>query len=117
MPADPLSILARDLSALAAADRRAILASFDSADRDRVRAAMRGHRLESAPRPTAPGRHSDWFEALVAAARNGEGGMTVAARAALVDARDVGGDVAAVRIPGRTLLQAAGGLLAAGKTR
>jgi len=114
MPADPLALVARDLSALAGADRRAILAGLDPDDRERVRAALRGHRPP--PRPAAPGRHSEWLEALVNAARQGEGGMTAAARAALIEARDGSGE-AAPRVPGRTLLQAAGGLLAAGKTR
>jgi hypothetical protein len=117
MPADPLSAVARDLAALAGADRRAILAGLDSADRERLRAAMRGHRPAPAPRPAVPGRHSDWLEALTAAARNGEDRMTTAARGALLDALGVDGDVAASRLPGRTLLQAAGGLLTAGKTR
>lgn len=115
MPADPLSLLARDLAALAGADRRAILAGLDSEERDRVRAAMQGHRPP--PRPAAPGRHSEWFEALTIAARQGEGGMTAAARAALIEARDGSGEAVASRVPGRTLLQAAGGLLAAGKSR
>jgi len=115
MPDDPLIPVARDLAALAAVDRRAILAGLEPEDRDRVRAAMRGHR--PTPRPAAPGRHSEWFEALTVAARQGEGGMTVAARAALIEARDGSGEAAAARVPGRTLLQAAGGLLTAGKTR
>lgn len=115
MPADPLSLLARDLAALAGADRRAILAGLDPEERERVRAAMQGHRPP--PRPAAPGRHSEWFEALTIAARQGEGGMTAAARAALIAARDGSGEAVAPRGPGRTLLQAAGGLLAAGKTR
>ena len=117
MSADPLSAAARDLAALAGADRRAILAGLDSADRDRLRAAMRGHRPVPPPRPAVSGRYSDWFEALAAAARNGDDSMTTAARTALTDALGADGDATASRLPGRTLLQAAGGLLAAGKTR
>jgi hypothetical protein len=117
MPADTLSAVARDLAALAGADRRAILAGLDSDDRHRLRAAMRGHGPVPPPRPAVPGRHSDWFEALMAAARNGEDRMTVVARAALLDAQGLDGPGIAPRVPGRTLLQAAGGLLAAGKTR
>ncbi len=117
MPADPLITVARDLAALAGADRRAILAGLDPVDREQVRAAMRGHRPVPAPRPTVPGRHSEWFEALTNAARQGEGAMTAAARAALIDARDGSGEPVVSRVPGRTLLQAAGGLLTAGKTR
>lgn len=116
MPVDSLSALARDLSTLAGADRRAILAGLDPADRDQLRAAMRGRRLVPPPRPPAPGRHSDWFEALTAAARHDEGDMTTAARAALIHVRNADGDATPPRVPGRTLLQAAGGLLA-GKAR
>lgn len=115
MPADPLTAIARDLAALAGSDRRAILAGLDADERDRLQAAMRGQRPAAPPRPAASGSHSEWFEALIAAARNGEGGMAPAARAALLDGQSE--EHAAPRAPGRTLLQAAGGLLAAGKSR
>lgn len=115
MPADPLAKVARDLATLAGSDRRAILAGLDANERDRLQAAMRGRRPAAPPRPAAPGQHSEWFEGLIAAARNGEGGMTPAARAALLDSQ--GDENAAPRVPGRTLLQAAGELLAAGKAR
>ncbi len=115
MPADPLAAVARDLATLAGSDRRAILAGLDQDERHRLQAAMRGQRPVAPPRPAAPDSHSEWFETLIAAARNGEGGMTLAARAALLDGQ---GDAAATpRVAGRTLLQAAGGLLAAGKPR
>lgn len=115
MRADPLTVIARDLAALAGSDRRAILAGLGPDERDRLQAAMRGQRPAAPPRPAAPGSHSEWFGTLIAAARNGEGTMTPAARAALLDG--LGDTNAAPRVAGRTLLQAAGGLLAAGKSR
>lgn len=117
MPADPLSAVARDMAALAGADRRAILAGLDAAERERLRDAMRGHRPVPPPRPAAPGRHSDWFVELMTAAQDGEDRMTAAASAALLDAAGVSDTHAQSRVAGRTLLQAASGLLGSGRSR
>ncbi|HEX4695798.1 hypothetical protein [Sphingomonas sp.] len=117
MPADSIASVARDLASLAASDRRAILAALAREDRDRLRAAMRG---EAAPvaQNTGAAKHSPWFAALVVAARDpqAEGAPSAAARAALLDA--VGAEAAVVpHAPGRSLLQAAGGLLAGARAR
>ena len=110
---DRLSAVARDLGALAAADRRAILAALDPDDRERLRRAMQGQLPQAAPRPMAPNGYSSWFDELVAAARNGDDRMTAAARGALLDALGANGEAGQPRVAGRSLLQAASGLLMA----
>lgn len=111
-PPESVELVARDLSALSGRDRRAILAALDSEERDWVRAAMRG-RVEPAARIAQAGGaiHSPWMVGLIAAATaTDDQRMTAAARTALLDAAGRTG-AGAPRQPGRSLLQAAGGLL------
>jgi len=113
MPADAAAV-ARDFALLSGRDRRAILAALDRDERTRLNAILRG-----GPGPTrepAGTRHSMWFSALAATARDPQSdGSTPAARAALLDA--LGNDETSARVPGRTLLQAAGGLLMGARAR
>lgn len=104
---DDFASLARDLAALPRADRQAVLAALDPDERRMVESAMRG----AAPvRPEAEPAHSAWFQRLLESDQ-----VTAAARAALVQATDPIPEPA--RMPGRTLLQAAGGLLAQARMR
>lgn len=117
MPADRLLPVARDLALLAGRDRRAILAALAPEDRERVLRTMRGrHQASPAPRRTP---HSLWLETLVDEARRKVRPMlTAAARTALLDVADRDGSAAASsRPPGRTLLHAAGSLLAPARAR
>lgn len=114
MPADPLIRVARELSALAGKDRRAILVAFEPEEREALLAAMRGIPVA---KPNAAGfapEHSDWFEVLLV-----DGGkVTSAARAALIDATGRERDAVPQGVTsGRTLLQAASGLLAQSRVR
>lgn len=113
---DPLGAVAHDLAALAKRDQRMILRAFDAEDRSRLLAAMRG-----GPSPIPGADHatgssySPWFEALIAAAMDADDDrLTSATRATLLQV--IGRSrPAATRPTGRSLLQAAGGLL--GQTR
>lgn len=108
---DTLGAVARDLAVLSGRDRRAILQALDADDRATVRAVMRGTAPAAANPAGVATLHSPWVEQLAADARNGDDGrMTGAARAALLEALDRS-RVAPVRPSGRSLLQAAGGLL------
>ena len=70
-----------------------------------------GHGLVPPPRPAVPRQHCEWFEALAIAARAGNGGVKAAARGARNGGAGSGAERrCASRVPGRTLLQAAGGL-------
>jgi hypothetical protein len=101
--ADDLAKAARDLAVLSGADRRAILAALKPEERLRIEAAMRG-----APTPAASASeplHSPWFEGLQESSE-----VTAAARAALASASHPAPAIDA-RSTGRSLMQAAGGLL------
>jgi hypothetical protein len=117
-PRNPLASIARDLAALGARDRRAILKALEPQDRARITAAMRSDAPAAVPAVTpAASAHSPWFNDLIAAASSESGWpMTPAARGALLDA---GNQTVrkAPRATGRSLLQAAGGLLAPAKLR
>lgn len=99
---DDLTSAAHDLAMLPRADRAAILAALSHAERREVEAAMRGR---PTPAPGATPRHSDWFEGLAVADH-----VTAAARAALIAASRI--DEPVDQRPGRSLMQAASGLLA-----
>lgn len=108
-----LGALVKELAALPRSDRDAIIAALDASERERVLAALR----DDLPEPAAPGHHSAWMTALIAAAGEaGEGGMTAEARAALLA---VVGRAASAgeRTAGRSLLQAAGSAFAPGRAR
>ena len=106
---DDLASLARDLSALPRADRNAVLAALDPSERRLVEAAMRGAPLV---RASDVPLHSTWFEGLFVSED-----VTAAARAALAAAQPSMPAAEPVRVPGRTLMQAAGGLLAQASLR
>ena len=116
---DGLAAVARELAALGGADRRAILHAFDAADRKRIGAAMRTHAGRAAALKAGPAAllHAEWFEALLVAAQApGDRRMTAATRTALLQATEqTRASVAAP--PGRSLFQAAGGLLHQAVTR
>lgn len=101
--ADDLAKAARDLAVLSSADRRAILAALKPEERLRIEAVMRGAPTASAT--ASEPLHSPWFERLHESSE-----VTAAARAALASASrpDPALDV---RSTGRSLMQAAGGLL------
>lgn len=107
--ADDLAKAARDLAVLSGADRRAILAALKPEERVRIEAAMRGA-ATTTPSVSEP-LHSLWFEGLKESSE-----VTAAAQAALasVSQPDPAIDV---RSKGRSLMQAAGGLLSAAGTR
>lgn len=114
---DGLKMVARELAALAGGDRRAILGALDSDDRARLLAILRQPEAVD-KRPASPGdsAHSAWFDRLLASAADGSNGaMTAAARAALIDAAAT--RPRAARAPGRSLLEAAGGLLGGARSR
>lgn len=109
---DMLSVVAQELAVLPSGDRRAILQALNGDDRERLCAAMRGGKSADATAARAnQSRHSPRIEDLIAAATTGDDArMTGAARAALLDA--VGQPrTAGIRPAGRSLMQAAGGLL------
>jgi hypothetical protein len=109
---DMLDAVARELAVLPSGDRRAILQAFDAGDRDRLRAAMRGSRSAmTGTNATSRSRHSAWVENLIEGAGSAaDDRMTGATRAALLEA--VGQpQTGTARPAGRSLLQAAGGLL------
>lgn len=115
---DALRTVARELAALAGADRRAILGALDADDRSRILAMLRERDpVDRTAVPAGNGVHSAWFEGLIASAGGGSGTtMTVAARTALIDA--IGSNRSALsRGPGRSLLEAAGGLLGSARVR
>ncbi|WP_375397078.1 hypothetical protein [uncultured Sphingomonas sp.] len=108
-----MSAVAAELGALSDTDRRAILNALDATERARVTAAMR-QPAARAPEPLA-GRHSSWFEALLTATSDAP--ATAAALAALTEATADTLRKPDPRIPGQTLLQAAGGLFTRPRSR
>lgn len=116
-PRDPVTLVARELAALGYRDRRAILGALDPEDRARIDATLRGRTDGAARTPVATtSTHSAWFDDLLGMARNGDvATMTHTARAALLDAAGV--SPTPPRGPGRSLLEAAGGLLAGSRGR
>lgn len=108
---EALAAVARELTALAASDRRAVLRALDPDERRLVADAIR--RPEAAMRASAGTvLHSAWMERLLATATAGtdDGRTTTATRASLLQAAGRA-PAAHPRQAGRSLLQAAGGLL------
>jgi hypothetical protein len=100
---DDLASAALDLAILPRADRAAILAALSRDERRVVEAAMRG---SPPPVPGVAPLHSAWFDGLSTADH-----VTHAARAALAAAPRIEPAAEPAR-PGRSLIQAAGGLFA-----
>jgi len=115
---DALRTVARELAALADGDRRAILSALDPGDRARILATLRDSGpADKTPIPSGEDTHSAWFDRLTASAGDSSNdAMTAAARAALIDAAGIH-PPRPPRVPGRSLLEAAGGLLSNARTR
>lgn len=114
---DALETVARELAALAGGDRRAILSALDPDDRARILAMLRDPRAPNrTPAVSKEGTHSAWFDRLTASAADGSNGaMTAAARAALIEA--IAASPRTSRVAGRSLLEAASGLLGSARVR
>jgi len=110
-------MLALELAALAGGDRRAILSALEPDERARLLAILRQPAaVDRTPASPGEGTHSAWFDRLMANAADGSNrAMTTAARTALIDAATT--RPRAARVPGRSLLEAAGGLLGGARSR
>lgn len=104
--------LAREVAALSGSDRRAVLRTLTAAERRMLKLA------EAPEHPVTPAEdaHSAWFDALLAAARAGEGPATPQASRALLSAMP-SPDADSRPARSRSLLDVASGVLSRPKSR